>query len=549
MLSRRRSFLLVPLFIGLGAFSVFLRTRNHFSAASPTDDAVGQSMKSFTSVYDAVEQNFADKVDADKAIYNGAIPGMLRTLDPHSNFFDPKAYAALREDQRGQYYGVGMQVGPRAGKTMVMWPFESSPAYRAGLRPGDMIVQVNDKKTDGLNTSEIADLLKGPRGTKVQVTVSREGNAKPISYDIIRDAIARPSVPEAIWLKPGIAYIDVSQFGENTTKEFEEQFRKLGENNIKGLVLDLRGNPGGLLNEGVEVAGHFLKKNHLVVSHRGRAQPNKNYYARSDNGGKSYPVVVVVNRSSASAAEIVTGALQDHDRAWVLGEPTFGKGLVQTVFPLGDNTGLALTTAHFYTPSGRLIQRDYSNISFLDYYTHSNLEQKNAADVKMTDGGRTVYGGGGITPDEHFACTPLDYPTSPYCSTADKWNKFQTEIYRKNGFFNFSVSYFGPRADVTLPKSWDPDDRVIEQFHDFMLKNKYDFTEADFAVNHAWVKQELKREMFITAFSYEDSQRVAIEQDPAIQKAVDSMPNAKKLLDNAKKLLVERIAQQQDRAR
>ena len=309
MLSRRRSYFLVPLLVAGCGLGIGLLTSNHVSAASPTDDAVGQSMKSFTSVYDVVEQNFADKVDADKAIYNGAIPGMLRTLDPHSNFFDPKEYAALREDQRGQYYGVGMQVGPRDGKTMVMWPFESSPAYRAGLRPGDMIVQVNDKKTDGLNTSEIADLLKGPRGTKVQVTVSREGNAKPISYrhHSRRDRAAQRSGSHLA--EAGHRLHRRTQFGENTSKEFEDQFKKLGENNIKGLVLDLRGNPGGLLNEGVEVAGHFLKKNDLVVSHRGRAQPNKNYYARSDNGGKSYPVVVVVNRSSASAAEIVTGAL------------------------------------------------------------------------------------------------------------------------------------------------------------------------------------------------------------------------------------------------
>src|SRR6266851_9438676 len=425
MPSCRRSYLLVPLFIAGCSIAAGIWAGGHVSAASPADDPVSQSMKSFTAVYDVVEQNFADKVEADKAVYNGAIPGMLRTLDPHSNFFDPKSYAALREDQRGQYYGVGMQVGPRSGKTMVMWPFETSPAYRAGLRPGDAIIQVNDKKTDGLTTTEIAELLKGPRGTKVQVTVAREGNAKPISYDIVRDAIARPSVPEAIWLKPGIAYINVTQFGENTSKEFQEQFRKLGENNIHGLVLDLRGNPGGLLNEGVEVAGHFLKRNDLVVSHRGRAQPNKNYYAHTDNAGRQYPVVVVVNRSSASAAEIVTGALQEHDRPWVLGETTFGKGLVQTVFPLSDNTGLALTTAHYYTPSGRLIQRDYSNISFLDYYYHNNLEQKNMQDVKMTDSGRTVYGGGGITPDEKY--------------TQPKYNKFQTEVLRKYALFNFSA--------------------------------------------------------------------------------------------------------------
>jgi carboxyl-terminal processing protease len=530
MPSRLRSYLFVPLLITVCSIAAGILGGDHVSAASPTDDPVSQSMKSFTSVYGVVEQNFADKVDADKAIYNGAIPGMLRTLDPHSNFFDPKAYAALREDQRGQYYGVGMQVGPRNGRTMVMWPFENSPAYRAGLRPGDIIAMVNDKKTDGLNTSEIADLLKGPRGTKVEVTVDRDGNAKPLKYEIVRDAIARPSVPEAIWLKPGIAYIDVTQFGENTGKEFEDRLKSLGENNIKGLVLDLRGNPGGLLNEGVDVAGHFLKKNELVVSHHGRAQPNKNYYARSDSGGKSYPVVVVVNRSSASAAEIVTGALQDHDRAWILGEPTFGKGLVQTVFPLSENTGLALTTAHYYTPSGRLIQRDYSNISFLDYYYRNKTEQKDMSDVKMTDSGRTVYGGGGITPDEKYEPAKL--------------NKFQIEVLRKSGFFNFSAHYFGPRADPREPKGWEPGEDIVNQFHDYLMKNKYTFTEADFTANHQWIKEQLKREMYITAFSWEKSVLVSIQQDPEIAQAVDAMPKAVSLLETAKKLLVQRIQQQ-----
>jgi carboxyl-terminal processing protease len=531
MPSRRRSYLLVPLFIILCSFAAGIFGGRNVSAASPSEDAISQSMKSFTTVYDVVEKNFADKVDADKAVYKGSIPGMLRTLDPHSNFFDPKDYAALREDQRGQYYGVGMQVGPRNGKTVVMWPFENSPAYRAGLRPGDTIVAVNEKKTEGLTTTEIAELLKGPRGTKVQVTVNREGNTKPLMYDIVRDAIPRFSVPEAFFIKPGIVYVNITQFSETTSKEFEDKLKQLGENNVKGMVLDLRGNPGGLLNEGVEIAGHFLKKNDLVVSHRGRAQPNKNYYAHTDNGGRQYPVVVVVNRSSASAAEIVTGALQDHDRAWVLGETTFGKGLVQTVFPLSDNTGLALTTAHYYTPSGRLIQRDYSNISFLDYYYHNNGDQKNMSDVKMTDSGRTVYGGGGITPDEKYE--------------APKLNKFQIEVLRKFGFFNFSGRYFGSKADARMPKGWEPDENLVNEFHEYLLKNGFEFTESDFTADHQWVKEQMKREMYITAFSYEQSMKVNIEQDPEIARAIDSMPKAVSLLENAKKLLVQRINQQQ----
>ena len=185
---------------------------------------------------------------------------------------------------------------------------------------------------------------------QVKVAARRRGRAASSSISFATKSRTH-STSEAFWLKPGIAYIKVIQFNENTAKEMEDKLKKLGEKDIKGLVLDLRENPGGLLNEGVEVAGHFLKKNELVVSDRGRAQPNKNYVSHGDNGGKDYPIVVVVNRYSASAAEIVSGALQDHDRGWILGETTFGKGLVQQVFQLSENTGLALTTAHYYTPA------------------------------------------------------------------------------------------------------------------------------------------------------------------------------------------------------
>ncbi len=495
------------------------------------DDPLSQSVKSFTDVFAAVEQNFADKVDPDKAVYNGAIPGMLRTLDPHSNFMDPKAYAATRDDQRGRYYGVGMSVGPVNGKTLVMYPFEGSPAYRAGLRPGDAIAAVDNHRTDGLNTTQIADLLRGARNTKVRVTVSREGVAAPINLDIVRDAIPRSCVPNVFWLRPGVAYASISEFMcENTSRDLIDKLAQLGEGNIQGLVLDLRGNPGGLVNEGVDVAGHFLPKNSLVVSLRGRAQPNKNYFGSSDNGGREFPIVVVVNRSSASASEIVTGALQDHDRAWVLGETTFGKGLAQSVFPLSQDTGLALTTAHYYTPSGRLIQRDYSNISFLDYYYHNTGDSKNMSDVKMTDSGRTVYGGGGITPDEKYE--------SP------KLNVFQIQLLRNSAFFRFSAHHFGPKADAHLPQGWEPDEALVNELHDYLLQNKIAFTEADFTANHQWLKQQLKRELTITAFSYERSVRVGIEQDAEIAKAADALPKAVTLRESAKKLLVERVNRQ-----
>jgi carboxyl-terminal processing protease len=498
------------------------------SAASTGGDDIERSLRAFAKVYDIVEQNFAEPVDPDKAIYNGAIPGMLRTLDPHSSFFDPRAYKLLREDQRGRYFGVGMSVGPRGGKTVVMWPFPGSPAYKAGLRPGDAIVKVNDEPTDSLNTSEIADRLKGERGTQVRITILREGVSEPITLTVTRDEINRPSVPEPLWLKQGIAYVGIDHFSEKTGEEVEKALRKLGEANIKGLVLDLRRNPGGLLTEGVSVADKFLSRGQTIVSHRGRASAEKPYVARTGNRGRDYPIVVLVNRMSASAAEIVAGALQDHDRAWIIGEQTFGKGLVQTVFPLAENTGLALTTAHFYTPSGRLIQKDYANRSFFDYYYRRSGESlRNPNDVKMTDSGRTVYGGGGITPDEKYEAPKLD--------------KFQTEMYRKYAFFNFTRYYFSVH-DIKLPKGWAPDADTLNEFHQWLLKQGVEFTEAEFTQNVDWLKRMLKKDIYLTAFDLDESRRVEIESDPEVEKAIEALPKARALLETSKRVVVQRLS-------
>ena len=304
----------------------------------------------------------------------------------------------------------------------------------------------------------------------------------------------------------------------------EDNLKRLGENNIKGLVLDLRENPGGLLNQGVAVADHFLPKNALIVSHRGRSAPEKAYVAEHGNHGREYPMVVLVNRYSASAAEIVSGALQDHDRALILGETTFGKGLVQTVYPLSDNTGLALTWAHFYTPSGRLIQRDYSKKSFYDYYFHRDENARNPVDVKRTEGGRTVYGGGGITPDEKYETAKLD--------------RFQVELYRA-GLFNFTRSYFGTHT-TTLPKGWMPDDQVMAELKSYLKSHGTVFTDADFAKHRDWIKRYLAKEMYTSAFNVDDSDAMFARTDPEVEKAVDMMPKASALLDSAKKVTAQR---------
>jgi carboxyl-terminal processing protease len=503
---------------------VFGRT----AAAGTGEEQMQGSAHAFAQVYSVLEQNYADKVDPDKAIYEGAIPGMLRELDPHSNFLDPKGYAALQEEQRGRYYGVGMQVGPRNSKVIVIAPFAGAPAYRAGIRPGDVIAAVDGHPTDNLSTAEVADLLKGPKGTTVHITILREGSPKPLEFAIVRDEIPRYSVDVHFLIRPGIGYLHINGFQETTEAETQAALDEMGE--LKGLVLDLRSNPGGLLNEGVGVADKFLKKGQVIVSHHGRNSPEQVYRA-AHGSTKDFPIVVLVNHGTASAAEIVSGALQDHDRGLIAGEPTFGKGLVQTVFRLSENTGLLLTTAKYYTPSGRLIQRDYSGVSLYDYYYNRNqtdysingtkLDEANR-EVKLTDSGRTVYGGGGITPD-------VKVPSL-------KANKFQEEMLRKYVFFNFAKHY---TINHKVDKSFVADEAVLKEFREFLKDAKVEYAEKDMAENLDWVRADIKSELFVSAYGQQQGQIVQAEADPVVLKALELMPKAKELQETARKTIAE----------
>jgi len=521
--SSRRSLFLIVFVLALFGLLGMLFAQKISPAATPSSDSdVRDSLKMFTEVYETVEQNYADPVNPDKAIYNGAIPSMLHQLDPHSNFFDPKSYSALREEQRGKYYGVGMTVGPRNNKVIVIAPFVGTPAYRAGIRPGDIIAAIDGKPTDNMSTSDVADLLKGPKGTTVRITMLREGSEKPLEFAVVRDEIPRYSVDLHFMIKPGIGYMHVSGFQETTEHEVAEALDEMGD--LKGLVLDLRQNPGGLLSEGVGVADKFLKKGQLIVSHHGRSSPEKRYVAAHGNGGKDYPLVVLVNRGTASAAEIVAGAIQDHDRGLIAGEVTFGKGLVQTVYPLAENTGLALTTAKYYTPSGRLIQRDYSNLSLYDYYYNRESEENNANhEVKLTDGGRTVYGGGGITPDVKLA---------PF-----KSNKFQEALLQHYALFNFAKRY---ALTHKIIQSFEVDEALLQDFRKFLDSEKITYTEAELIENNDWLRSNLKSELFVDAFGQEEGLKVRAETDPDVIKALELMPQARALADNARKVIAER---------
>jgi len=522
--SSRRSLFLVLFVLLLCGFIGAVFGQRASAVEGSSDGEIRDNLREFTEVYDLVEKNYAEPVNPDKAIYNGAIPGMLRVLDPHSNFFDPKQYALLREDQRGKYYGVGMSVGPRNNKVIVIAPFVGTPAYKAGIRPGDVIAAVDGKPTDNMSTTDVADLLKGQKGTTVHITIIREGFEKPLEFTVVRDEIPRYSVDLAFEIRPGIGYMHLNGFTETTEHEVAQaldQFQSQGE--VKGLILDLRQNPGGLLSEGVGVADKFLHKGQVIVSHHGRNSPEKIYRAAHGNGGKDYPLVVLVNRGTASAAEIVSGAIQDHDRGLVVGETTFGKGLVQTVYPLSENTGLALTTAKYYTPSGRLIQREYNGVSLYDYYYNHEDQQTTAGhEVKLTDSGRTVYGGGGITPD-------VKIPTP-------KTNRFQDELLQHYAFFNFSKHYLINRH---ITKDFQVNDAVLQDFRKFLDDEKIPHNEADLTSSQDWINSHIRAELFVAEFGQQEGLKVQAESDPQILKALDLLPQAKELADNARRIIAE----------
>ena len=494
-------------------------------ATTKGEEDVDTAMKHFSGILGLVEENYASDVDSDKAVYGG-IDGMLRTLDPHSKFFDPKAFTSLREDQRGKYYGLGITVTTRFGKvTVVSPPFAGSPAEKVGLRVGDVISQVNGEPTSGLDLNEVVSKLKGPRGTSVKIRVIRPGVDEPIEMNPIRDEIAKFTINNAYLIRPRIGYIKLESFAETTGQELRDGLRKLDVKNLDGLVFDLRNNPGGLLQEAIEVCETFLQKGQLIVETRGRTRGSNHPYASQKlNTENTFPVVVLINPSSASASEIVAGALQDHDRALIVGQTSFGKGLVQSVYPLSKNAGLALTTQKWYTPSGRLIQRDYSQISQFDYYNHRETAPPKKDDIKHSDIGRIVYGGGGVTPD--------------YIVEEPKITDFQNMLAGKYAFYTFVRDFLAKNPQ--LDQSFQVSDALADQFKQHITKRGLQFTEKDFQDNKDYIKRAIKYEIFYNRFGVSDAARVLLEGDPQVSKAIDLIPEAKDLASKARRQLAEK---------
>jgi carboxyl-terminal processing protease len=492
-----------------------------------------------------IEDNY---VDGGKLNYNdvfkSSIIGMLRTLDPHSNYYDAKEFEEQRADWRSEYYGIGATIGDRkVGKdtdTYVLATFEDTPAYKAGLHFGDRIVEVDGQPVRGKNSGDVRDLLRGPRGTTVRVTIERGSDGARQTVSITRDAVPQPTVPDAYFIRPGVGYIDLTRgFNYTTGDEFVAALEYLRTRGMNGLVVDLRGNGGGIVDQAIRVAEQFLGSGQTILTQKGRGMRGQEREYKSENRSPdNTPLVVLVNRGTASASEIVAGAWQDHDRALIVGETSFGKGLVQSIMPLEYGTALTLTTSKYYTPSGRLIQRDYSNQGFYDYiYGRVNGTQDDSQAAARpkgpethTDTGRPLYGGGGITPDEAVKERTF---TQQQVRLIDPVFAFARELVygRVAGFPDYKVEGM-PNFDHNIaPGDMAVDDRVFKAFKEFVAAHADDYKVTDAQLDHSrdFVALQMRYELATAAFGVVKAQQVLTLDDPQVVKAIDSLPRARDL--------------------
>jgi carboxyl-terminal processing protease len=517
------------------------RTRRTVPRADATEGIEADVAEALT----VIQDNY---VDGSKLVYNdvfkSSIIGMLRTLDPHSNYYDAKEFEEQRADWRSEYYGIGATIGDRkigaTTDTYILATFEGTPAFRAGLRFGDRITEIDGQSVNGKPSSDVRDRLRGPRGTTVKVTVERASNGQKETVEITRDAVPQPTVPDAYFIKPGVGYIDMTRgFNYTTADEFISALDWLRSRGMTGLVVDLRGNGGGILDQAVRVAEQFLGTGQTILTQKGRGTRGMEREYKSENRSPdNTPLVVLVNRGTASASEIVAGAWQDHDRALIIGETSFGKGLVQSIMPLEYGTALTLTTSKYYTPSGRLIQRDYSNQSFYDYIygrvngtePETKTQEKPKGAETHTDTGRPLYGGGGISPDESIKARTL---SAQQVRLIDPIFAFAREM--ANGriatFNDYKVAGMPDFTRNVAPSDFVVDDKVFKAFKEFVVAHTEDYklTDAQLDRHREFVARQLRYDLTTAAFGSVKATQVLILDDPQVSKAIDSIPRARDL--------------------
>lgn len=514
----RPAYLVPALVFALGLPVVLLGAR-----AAATSSAPSPKLAAYTELLATLEERRAPAIDAKKLVYQ-SIHGMTQTLDPHTNFLDEEVYREMKEEQSGSFFGLGIVISKRGRQQplRVIAPMAETPAARMGIRPGDVIAHVRDLRakvdieTIGLTVQEAVKYLRGPRGTEVELTIERPGIAEPLVFKIARDEIRTPAVNQVFMARPGVGYIHVANFTETTTSELDRALDQLKSQGARKLVLDLQGNPGGLLDQAIGVASRFLRPGELVVYTEGRRPGSRqDYFGQRDVPRVDWPMVVLVDRGAASASEIVAGALQDHDRAYVVGETSFGKGLVQSVYPLPESTAIALTTQKYYTPSGRCIQRPYAAED--DYYLE-NVQREaipkptSDAQTYKTDAGRKVYGGGGITPDVS-APTP-DPPEA------------LVQLARVSAFQRFAT----PLTADARRRYEGADDLLFDDFLAFAARETPEIGAAGIKAARELVLAQVRAEMALAEGGMTARDRLLIQRSPAYVKGLAALDDAAKLV-------------------
>jgi carboxyl-terminal processing protease len=510
--------------------------------ALATDDKVPEHYKTFAAALSAIQSSYVDQVDSDRLVY-GAVRGMLATLDPHSSFFDPREYAQMRERQGGRYYGLGITIQSSDGDITATSVFEGSPAYKKGIRRGDIIANIAGKDAKGWTTEQAMGQLRGAKGTTVHIEIKRGGYEQIIPLDVTRDEVFIPTIPAYFMIDSGTGYIQLRDFGENTDHDLKIALHDLAARGMRRLLLDIRGNPGGPLDQAIKVSNEFLPRGKLIVYTRGRiANSDQDYRATEASEFTDIPIVMLANRNSASASEIVTGALQDHDRAFVVGETTFGKALVQSIYRISGDSGLALTTAHYYTPSGRLIQRPWDE-TFDEYLTYSLRDQSqdpqhNARDLKRTDLGRPVYSGGGVEPDKRLAG-----PVGPGASGGFNPTRFGRMLNARQEFAGYAQKYMA-EGDVritqtstgrkTVRPGFVVDDAMVADFRAQLVTDKIKIDEAAFVSDLDFIKAMIRFEIDTALFGVSEAWRHQITADPQAQLALQEFGEAQRLTDLTK---------------
>ena len=468
-------------------------------AASAGDDLDTQ-VKSVTQAFALIEKNAADPVSSEQVFYQGVIPGMLRRLDPHSVFFDPQQFEQLRQLETSTQKGFGSVVSVLPGRVIVLQTMPGTPSAKSGMSPGDEILAINNVRLDRLDLDQLIELLKESRQQPAHLNIRRPGNARLLEFTLVPEEMQQPSVERAFFVKPGIGYLRVASFDEKTGAQIKEAIEHLGGRQLKGLILDLRNNPGGLLTSALETVSLFLKPGSPILTVRGRAVPEKMEKVPAEVNPYEFPLAALINGKSASASEIVAGALQDHDRAVIIGEPSFGKGLVQSVFPLADSTGLALTTALYYTPSGRSIQKPFDASQFA---LGATAAHPNAQTEFHTDRGRMVLGGGGITPDQ------IVYPPEV--------SQFRAAMEGTGSFTSFATEYTQKHK---VEESFEVSPALLDDFRVYLAERRIEPSLAEWSNERDFITNRLKTEIFNLSLGVEKGDEVEAQRDPLIQRAV-----------------------------